>query len=70
MQTYKNINFYSILGIVSANFRLLQILSVMSSLLFWVIKMISSPRHLHMTMLISTVIILLVSEISYRAGKV
>ncbi len=50
------------------SFRLLQALSVSSVFGMWLVKTLTHPK-LHLTMLVMAVVVFVVSEAGYRAGK-
>lgn len=50
-------------------FRNIQLFSTGTMFMTWAIKFAMNPMHLHKTMLIATVAVFLVSELSYRAGR-
>ena len=51
------------------SFRAIQGLSIGTAFLYWAVRFASHPGHLHPVLLGATVMVAIVSELSYRAGK-
>ena len=49
-------------------FRLVQCASTVTVFGYWVLRALMNPFHLHPTMLVAAGLMLVVSEVSYRAG--
>lgn len=50
-------------------FRAIQALSTSTLLLMWAVRSIAHPQKFHPMLLVMAVVVALVSEVSYRAGK-
>lgn len=61
--------FLSIFEYSFMNFRSIQALTTGTAFLYWVVRFAQNPMHLHPTMLAGALAVLIVSEVSYRAGK-
>jgi hypothetical protein len=50
-------------------FRTVQGLTFGTMLGYWVVRLVTHPNHLHVSMLAMAVLAVVISEVGYRAGK-
>jgi hypothetical protein len=53
----------------SINFRTLQAVTIATTFGYWLVRFATNPYHMHKTMLIMSIVSVIISEVSYRAGK-